>query len=51
LRARFVVYVIALRRNHGNKANISIAPGDQAVKGDCRVAVDENKALKKLEWI
>ncbi|MBM4235601.1 MAG: TrkA family potassium uptake protein [Firmicutes bacterium] len=51
LRARFGVSVIALRRNHGSKTNISPAADDRVMTGDIIVAIGENKALKKLEWI
>ncbi len=51
LRARFGVTVIALRRNHGSKTNISPAAEDKVMKGDLIVAIGENKALKRLEWI
>jgi trk system potassium uptake protein len=50
LRARYGISVIALRRNHGSKTNISPAAGDQLMSGDIIVAIGENKALKKLEW-
>lgn len=51
LRARFGVSVIALRRNHGSKTNISPSADNQVMDGDIIVAIGENKALKKLEWI
>ncbi len=51
LRARFGISVIALRRNHGSKTNISPAADDLVKSGDIIVAIGENKALKKLGWI
>ncbi len=51
LRARYGISVIALRRNNGNKTNISPAAEDKVLPGDIIVAVGENKFLKKLEWV
>lgn len=51
LRGRYQISVIALRQDHGSKTNISPAVDDRLSGGDLIIAIGENKALKKLEWI
>ncbi len=51
LRARFGISVIALRRDSEGNTHISPVAEDVIKAGDIIVAVGDNKALKKLEWI
>lgn len=51
LRARFEISIIALRRNKGDNTVISPRADDVIEDSDILVAIGENKALEKLEWI
>lgn len=51
LRARHGINVIALRRNHGDKTNLSPVAEDIIEPEDIVVAIGPNKNLKKLDWI
>ncbi len=51
LRARHGINVIALRRNHGDKTNLSPVAEDVIESEDIVVAIGQNKNLKKLDWL
>lgn len=51
LRARYGVSIIALRRADEKETNISPIAEDIIKENDIVVAIGENKALQKLEWI
>ncbi|OPL10498.1 MAG: hypothetical protein AVO34_03995 [Firmicutes bacterium ML8_F2] len=51
LRARYGVSIIALRRAAEKETNISPIAEDIIKENDIVVAIGENKALQKLEWI
>jgi len=51
LRARYGISIIALRRNNGENTIISPVAEDVIETEDIIVAIGENKALKKMEWV
>jgi trk system potassium uptake protein len=50
-RAHYGISIIALRRTNGEQTNIFPVAEDIIKEEDIIVAVGDNKALKKLEWI
>jgi len=51
IRARYGISIIALRHHNVDQANISPQAEDIIEENDIIVAIGENKALKKMEWM